>query len=258
MTRKLIAFDLDGTLLDDQKHPLPSTLTALRQLEQQGHLLTIATGRTLLYIEDILAETQLKNYIVCNGSAAFVDGQQLVKENLNPQVLEHLITQARALKFVLAVLTLHKIKRLTNFAPEQMTKAMTSFGKALPDFDAHFAEQHEIYQALAFFDASMDATFTAEFPAFKFVRWHPYCVDVIPRAGSKAETIMAVAKHEGIAAADTIAFGDALNDLEMIQDAGVGVAMGNASPQIKQVADLVTADNEHDGIYQALQQLDLI
>jgi hydroxymethylpyrimidine pyrophosphatase-like HAD family hydrolase len=81
---------------------------------------------------------------------------------------------------------------------------------------------------------------------------------VIPRAGSKAETIMAVAKHEGIAAADTIAFGDALNDLEMIQDAGVGVAMGNASPQIKQVADLVTADNEHDGIYQALQQLDLI
>ncbi|WP_125766829.1 Cof-type HAD-IIB family hydrolase [Lapidilactobacillus wuchangensis] len=258
MTRKLIAFDLDGTLLDDQKHPLPNTLTALRLLEQQGHLVTIATGRTLLYIEDILAETQLKNYIVCNGAAAFVDDQQIVKENLNPQVLDHLINRARALKIDLAVLTLHEIKRLTNFAPKKMATAMTSFGKSLPDFEAHFAEQHDIYQALAFFDASMDATFTAEFPAFKFVRWHPYCVDVIPRDGSKAETIMAVAKHAGIAPADTIAFGDALNDLEMIQDVGVGVAMGNASPQIKQVANLVTADNEHDGIYQALQQLQLI
>lgn len=258
MTRKLIAFDLDGTLLDDQKQPLPSTLAALRQLEQQQHLLTIATGRTLLYIEDILSATQLKNYIVCNGAAAFINDQQVVKENLNPQVLAHLISRARALKIDLAVLTLHQIKRLTNFAPEKMAAAMTSFGKTLPDFEAHFADHHEIYQALAFFDKRLDATFNAEFPAFKFVRWHPYCVDVIPRDGSKAETIMAVAKHEGIAPADTIAFGDALNDLEMLQEVGVGVAMGNATPQIKQAANLVTADNNHDGIYQALQKLALI
>lgn len=69
---------------------------------------------------------------------------------------------------------------------------------------------------------------------------------------------MFMAKRLGIAKEDVITFGDANNDIEMLETAGVGVAMGNANPEIKEIADVVTATNNQDGIWQALRELSLV
>jgi Cof subfamily protein (haloacid dehalogenase superfamily) len=90
------------------------------------------------------------------------------------------------------------------------------------------------------------------------VRWHENSVDIIPNPGSKAQTILALAKKVGIKPENIVTFGDGNNDIEMLNLAGTGVAMGNAANHVKDAANLVTDTNDQDGIYKALRQLELV
>jgi hydroxymethylpyrimidine pyrophosphatase-like HAD family hydrolase len=80
-------------------------------------------------------------------------------------------------------------------------------------------------------------------------------VDVIPKGGSKATTILHVAEQVGLTKDDVISFGDGMNDREMLAASGVGVAMGNASDEVRQYANMITSDNDNDGIWKALMEL---
>lgn len=82
-----------------------------------------------------------------------------------------------------------------------------------------------------------------------------HCVDVLEKGVSKAQGIAVVAEKLGISSEQVITVGDNLNDIEMIQYAGLGVAMGNASQQVKERADYVTATNEEEGLAQFLEKL---
>ena len=114
-------------------------------------------------------------------------------------------------------------------------------------------------QALIFYrEEEKDIYENGQFSKLKFVRWHDTGVDVLPRDGSKAATILEFSEDQGFKREDIIAFGDGLNDLEMISQVGVGVAMGNALESIKLRADKVTANNNEDGIAIALKEMGLI
>ena len=88
-----------------------------------------------------------------------------------------------------------------------------------------------------------------------FVRTAPYYIEAIPVGTSKASGLSNVCKGLGIDPSEVIAFGDAENDLEMIQFAGHGVAMGNACDALKNAADEVTLTNNEDGIAHTLNHL---
>ena len=114
---------------------------------------------------------------------------------------------------------------------------------------------------LAFYDTSQDALIQASGVLggdLKVLRWHKYSVDVLEDAGSKARGIDTLARHLGYTADNVMAFGDGINDSEMIAHVGLGVAMGNALPELKQMAQYVTSDIEDDGILNALIALKII
>ena len=81
--------------------------------------------------------------------------------------------------------------------------------------------------------------------------------DIIEKDASKAEGLKRLCKLWKIPLAQTIAFGDSMNDIEVVQEAGIGVAMGNAVDALKKVADYVTAPIGEDGIYKACEHLHL-
>lgn len=83
-------------------------------------------------------------------------------------------------------------------------------------------------------------------------------MDIIPATGSKEAGIRALIRHYGIAQDETMAFGDGGNDIEMLSYAGIGVAMGNASDEVKAAADFVTASVDEDGIYRAVSELNIL
>lgn len=258
MKRKLIAFDIDGTLLNSQKEALPNTIKALEKLRNNGHLVMVATGRSRFLAQPVLKKLAFHNYVVCNGSAAFLDHKQVYKHLLDEAQLTALIAELDELRVDTAFIGMDAMGRHSDFNVSIMDEAMRSFGSHVPEFDPDFKNQQEVYQALAFYDANYEGRFDEKYPALRFVRWHEKCVDIIPENGSKAATILHLGRTLGIKQEDIITFGDGQNDKEMLAAAGIGVAMGNAEDDVKDVASIVTASNDEDGIFKALQELALI
>ena len=257
MDKKLFAFDIDGTLLNSQLKPLESTRLAIEQLRAQGHYVTIATGRSRVLAKPVIETLGFENYILCNGAAAFKAHQQIYKQLLPMDSLHELKEEATDMGIDIALVGLDETKRLTSTDLPKMADAMESFGSELPELDLDFAKQ-DIYSALAYYNHQYEGRFDDKYPELRFVRWHPNCVDVLTQGSSKAATILEVAEQLKINQENIICFGDGINDREMLSMAGVGVAMGNASEQVKKHADLVTDDNDSDGIFKALQKLGLI
>lgn len=255
MKRKLFAFDIDGTLLNSEKKPLKSTIESIRKLQEKGHFVTIASGRSRFLTTDVMQTFGISNYIVCNGAAAFLDHEQIFKNTLDDQVLQRMVDAMDEKKVDTAMMTLDGVYRCSSNNLDRLEGAMHSFGQDLPAFVPNFLGNHEVYQSLAFYTSEMDAEVEAEFPEFRFVRWHEQGVDVVPQNGSKAETLLFVADRIGVSREDIIAFGDGNNDVEMLETAGVGVAMGNAPEAIQKHADMVTDSCDDDGIQKALEEM---
>ena len=258
MKRKLFAFDIDGTLLDTDKQALDSTREALHLLRKQGHLVTIATGRSRFMAQKVILDLEFPNYILCNGAAAFLDHEQYYQNLLDEEELVRITQELEKKEMGLAYVGLDDVKKTNGHRSQQVVEAMRSIDFGDLDLDAQFNQSADIYQALAFYDNTAEGTFEQAFPKFRFVRWHPESVDILPQNGSKAATIQSLAERVGIAREDVIAFGDGDNDREMLREAGIGVAMGNAAAHVKQEAKMVTDTNDRDGIWKALKELSIL
>ncbi|WP_047390132.1 Cof-type HAD-IIB family hydrolase [Pisciglobus halotolerans] len=259
MKSKMIFFDIDGTLLDDSKQVLPSTKAAIRELEANGHQVVIATGRNLSMARIVIEELELKHYIVCNGAAGYFDHEMIYENPLDRYELDRLIQLADKNGHGLAYETPEKVRRRTEEAGARMESAMREVGFGVPEYDRDFYQHHSLVQALLFYREEEKGDYeNGQFSKFRFVRWNENGVDVLPHDGSKANTVMHFAKKKGFNREDTIAFGDGMNDEEMLTKVGTGVAMGNALESIKLRADRTTASNNEDGIALALKELELI
>ncbi|MFL6561113.1 MAG: HAD hydrolase family protein, partial [Bacillus sp. (in: firmicutes)] len=127
-----------------------------------------------------------------------------------------------------------------------------------PEDDASFYVNRKMYQSLLFCENKNEELYFSNYPKFDFIRWHPYSVDVLPMGGSKAEGIKKMIERLGFKMEDVYAFGDGLNDLEMLKAVGTGVSMGNGVTEAKELADFVTSDVSEDGIWNGLKELQLI
>ena len=146
MERKLIALDIDGTLLSSQRKPLDSTVKALKALREVGHLVTIATGRSRLLAGDVIHQLGCTNYIICNGSAGFLDHEQVYKHTLDREALSRMIDFASERNIDIMLFGLDSIARVTDFDSPKVNDAMTSFGQKAPEYEADYFSQHEVYQ----------------------------------------------------------------------------------------------------------------
>lgn len=258
MKKKLIAFDLDGTLLDSKKKITKKTKLALKRLREAGHLVTIATGRSLPLSIEVIKEGDFDHYVLCNGALAYVKHQVIYQNPLDRQAFKRLLQATQEKSIDLAYQNKDAIYRHSDFDRKKMERAMFSFGACVPPKKSFSDNQKNLYQALAFYGENQEGIFSSEFPEFRFVRWHEEAVDVLPHDGSKAQALLHMANKEGIHQEDIIAFGDGENDREMLQLAGTGIVMGNATDDLKKIGDYVTESHDEEGIFQALEALRIL
>ena len=126
-----------------------------------------------------------------------------------------------------------------------------------PVVPAETALHNDIYQLMAFVGPEQERTLMDSLPHCDSTRWNPYFIDVVPAGGSKRLGIDAMIRAHGIDLAETMAFGDGQNDIEMLRHAGIGVAMGNAADEVKRAADYVTTGVDRAGIAKALRHFGL-
>ena len=260
---KLVFFDIDETLyVKDKAYVPPSVYTAIRKLKERGIVPGIATGRARgvfpREIDELIEQENINMMVTINGQHNSYQGKVIERHPIAIAKIERLIEFFEQHRIIYAFISNERIA-VSAITPE-MQAALNPITTEYVVDKQHY-RQHEVYQMLAFYDASQDALIQASGVLggdLKVLRWHKYSVDVLEDAGSKARGIDTLARHLGYTADNVMAFGDGINDSEMIAHVGLGVAMGNALPELKQMAQYVTSDIEDDGILNALIALKII
>lgn len=253
---KAAFFDIDGTLLSFTTHRVsPGTVRAFNRLHAAGVRTFISSGRPLVLIPPM--PVSFEAYITMNGGLVFLNDSKrttLVSNPIPDGDRDAWIDFARQ----------HNLCTMTFTADSMMASQINEVGNALrnqlefqmpPVVDISDFRNDTAYQLIAIMPAELDTHVGALMPHCRLPRWHPAFTDIVAAGNSKAVGMDAICRHYGIRQEETIAFGDGGNDIEMLQWAGTGIAMGNADDSVKRHADLVTTDVDHEGIEEAVKQL---
>lgn len=257
---KIVFFDIDDTLYIKAERRVPdSAVAALHGLKARGILVAIATGRARrvlpMPIEQLVQAVGIDLLVTVNGQRSHYRDVPLTQYALAPeqvQAVSATLAQAgMSYGYVMddAVVALAEDEVFR----DTLAKLGIGYSRLAPtDFDP----QTPVYQILAF---STDNRQPLDLPeGLRTVRWHDSGIDILDAAGSKARGIEHALNHLGLTWADTLAFGDGMNDIEMLQHAACGVAMGNARAELKAAADYVCPPAWEDGIYRGLQALGVL
>jgi Cof subfamily protein (haloacid dehalogenase superfamily) len=252
MNDKIVFFDIDGTLLDHDKKIPASTKEAVRQLQENGVHVAIATGRAPFMFEDVRKELNIHNYVSFNGQYVVFEEEVIYKNPLRPDLLHAFTNYAAEANIPLVFLD---EKEMTATVENHMFihESMQSLHMSHPPINPVFYKDRDIYQALLFCEAGEEERFIHDYPDFHFIRWHNYSMDIIPKGGSKANGIEKFIERLGFKHDQVYAFGDGLNDMEMIQTVGTGIVMGNGHEDLKKIGKYVTKDVAEDGILHGLK-----
>lgn len=263
MRRRLIAIDLDGTTLTNNKTILSRTKKALQKARELGHEVLIATGRpprsSLNYHRELELTTPLINF---NGALIYdpaVSGFDIhfpmehqvalsIVEECKKHDVENVMVEIKDRYYV------QRVDEFIHFLGDGTLPAgvgpIESYLLEHPTSILIRAPKEQINPLRNALNRDYQGLVAHRY-------WSaPYHVVEVVKAGvSKATGLRIVSEKLGFQAEDVIAFGDEENDLEMIRWAGLGVAMGNANPLLKEVADHIADTNENNGIALVLEQL---
>ncbi|WP_035346826.1 Cof-type HAD-IIB family hydrolase [Halalkalibacter hemicellulosilyticus] len=257
--KSVIFFDIDGTLLREDKTLPTSTKKAIFALKEEGHEVAIATGRAPFMFEDIREELDIQTYVSYNGQYVVLNGDVLYTNPLHTEALIRLTEEAVSHEHPVVFMDHADMK--ANVPPEHsfITESIDSLKIAhFPAHDPHYYKGRDLYQSLLFCPEGSEERYERNYPEFDFIRWHPLSVDILPKGGSKAIGIEKIVEKLGYPKERQYAFGDGLNDIEMLSEVYNSVAMGNAVDKVQSVAKYVTKSVEEDGIYHGLKLVGLL
>lgn len=280
--RRIIFLDVDGTILEHGSHVAPSTGPAVRAARAAGHLVYLSTGRSASDIHPRVAEIGFDGAVTNSGALVTAGNEVVVDRPLSAEATDRMLTalRRRGIRYFLQ-------SRDGVYASDDMAELMRDYGAAL---DARIAAGQEVRPEDSLVGLaqrtfpSVDEADLSRVDKAVFVSDHEEGIDelradlgdeflIVPgsmplpggsngeiseRETTKGSAIELLLAHLGIDAADAVAVGDSWNDVEMFEVCGVAVAMGNAQPELKALADFVTTDVLDDGVANAFRRLGLI
>lgn len=256
MGYKLIAMDFDGTLLTDDKKVSPKTEKILRKLKKEGYKIVGATARTIESLECVVPIDIFTHVIINNGVSIYkVDNQE--EEWMGYISKEEASEIIKEVEKVSAQIDLISDRKYYTYKIKK--------NSSLP-FIVDIDKVEDIKEKIA----RMNIFLKEEKKAKTYHRWivkrfpkvncfimqdssdEKQWLIINPQNINKAHTLEKLGEELGITTKEMIFFGDGLNDLEVIERVGLGVAMGNALPEVKKKAKAITTSNNEDGIEQFL------
>ena len=258
----IVFFDIDETLYHQQAGVVPaSALAALAALHEQGILTAIATGRSPGIfppaVREAVGRFAMDVLVTINGQYCTYQNTPLVTHPIPPQYLAQVIALCRQKGWGYMQMTAKQLLASHDDARMRDIYRHIAAYEVVPEA----LQTEAVYQMNIIVDAAGEAELHDSGilgNEYQTIRWHPQSLDILPAQGSKARGIDEVCAHLGIPRDKIMVFGDGLNDLDMFRHAGYAVAMGNARPELKALANFVTRDVGDDGIYHALTTLGVI
>ncbi|SET94612.1 Cof-type HAD-IIB family hydrolase [Paenibacillus sp. NFR01] len=258
---KLIAIDIDDTLINDDKEVTPGTQQALEAAVAAGVVVTLATGRAYASAQAIARQTGLNVPIITYQGA-------LVKNLMDEKVLYERYVPQDAVRKLFAYCVEHDLHLQTYiddklYAREenQKLKDYSTLNRTPyfiePDWEKLVPQKTPkmlIIDDPDFLDELAPKLRELLGDAVHITKSKPYFLEIMHSEGTKGLALEFLASHFGCELSETIAMGDSWNDHEMLEAAGLGIAMGNAIPALKEIADFITLSNNEEGVKYAIDK----
>ncbi|MFC0190048.1 Cof-type HAD-IIB family hydrolase [Fictibacillus aquaticus] len=257
MDYKIVFFDVDGTLTHHEDGSISnSTKLAIQALKNKGIRVAVATGRPLSMCSEI-RELGIDIFITANGGyvkhgEAVIHKVPLDQKNIR-EVFEFALGENHGLSFYTEDFSMNGVKDQSILQALKETLSLDDY----PSINQLIHEE-EVYLMCLYATDEMAEKYIHSFPNLKFKRWHPYILNVLQEDVCKSLAIFKVLEHFNIHPSEAVAFGDGENDIDMLELAGLGIAMGNGSSNLKAIADFVTKKSSEDGIEFALKKHGII
>lgn len=258
---KLIAMDIDDTLLNDELVVTEGTKKAMEEAIALGVTVTLATGRMFASAQKIASQINLNVPIITYQGAlvkTLLDGKALYERNVPADAARKLFafTQERGLHLQLytddVLYSKEDNERIIKYSKITNIPYIVE-----PDYDKLI--ELPTPKMLIIDEPDYLDTLIPELQALIGDQTHitkskPHYLEITHKEGTKGHALRFLAEHIGCSIDQTIAIGDAWNDHEMIEAAGLGVAMGNAIPALKEIADYVTLTNNEEGVRHVIEK----
>lgn len=250
---RLLALDLDGTLLTPQRKLSPSSIEALKRAQECGLIVCLASGRAVSTIRPFAKEAGVVGPIVSANGAYLLDanGEEILHRGLEPHVIQWLLSFAQAR----SVHVNHYLRESITMNQESewgdlYRHRVASDHTPVPVGEINRQEATKILyigseSAMDMLESEVRDSIHPDWATI--VRSEAEYLEFLPSGISKGWGLMKLAEHLGVSQDETAALGDYSNDLEMIQWAGFSGAMGNALDEVKAEADVIVSTNSHDG-----------
>ncbi len=261
---KLIAVDMDGTLLREDKTVSERTKVAIQMAHKQGVKVVLASGRPIEGLNRYLEELGLctdEDYVLSyNGSVVqnVYTKEVIAKSILKGSDLMYLYDVAQKLD-----INIHAFSKDGCITPK-MNEYSQLEGRinGIPVHEVDYSQislEEDIIKIMLIDPEEVLEVAIKKLPEeiydkYTVVRSAPFFLEFLNKSSGKATGVKALADHLGIKREEIICIGDAGNDLDMIEYAGLGVAMGNAFEEVKKAADYITSSNDEDGVAQVIEK----
>ncbi len=263
MKEKVLVLDIDGTLTNSDKEITPATKQGILEIMKRGHKVILASGRPTPGMRRYEEELELKKYggyllsfnggrIVdcCSGEIVY---QRILPATVVPELYEF------AKENECGILTYEGNDIISAFEPDEFVELESRINGLEVKVVGNFKEyvKFDVNKCLLTAPIEKAPEFEKQLQkkygdTLSIYRSEPFFIEVMPQNVDKAASLDRMLEAIGLAKDDAICCGDGFNDISMIKYAGVGVAMGNAQPAVKEAADYITATNDEDGLVQVI------
>ena len=278
MSKKVIFFDIDGTLINFGGEFPESAKEALRLAKANGHKIILCTGRSICQIEERLLEFGFDGFVSAAGANVTYGGKEIFANHMTEAQLSKLLDFMKSQEMIYMLQCTDKVvgtsecfeamhenfkKRLKGKVPKNISQIFEH--EYVDDDLINNAGKYKNAEKICYYKAGLSLWQIKEMlgedyyiTAMSFKNENESSGEIAVGGITKAVGMEKLVEYLGITREDTVAFGDGPNDFEMIEYAGIGVAMGNASDDLKAIADFVTTNITEDGIYNGMKELNLI
>lgn len=261
---KIVVSDIDGTFIDDNKQVSPNTIKAIQKIKRKGLLFALCSGREPNTIKNLAMKWGIISYV--DIIIGFNGGQIIYLKNnkventyfLSELAIKDIIDHFKDMELNFAI----PDKGFLYFPKEDKFVNILSKYDDMPyiitNYDTYLNEPKPKLMIITK-EANMSnviersSTLNSKHYHGKPVQTGKFLFEYMHENVNKAKAIEIAIKKYGLKMENVLAFGDAENDVEMIDKSGIGVAMGNACKNTKDVSDFITDDNNNDGIYKFVQ-----
>lgn len=277
---RIVALDLDGTLLDSQKRLSDRSRAALAHAAEAGALIVPTTGRFFGMMPPAVRDLPFVRYAIT------INGAQVYDRATDTAIVREEIPLDAALA-IMEILDRHDVvydcyrqnwgwmtaalqdKAADYATDDHYLRMIREFRKPVPELKAHLratAADGDVQKVMLFARrgdaaaaqdelAAIAREVAAAFPDVKITSSTANNLEINSAAAHKGRALARFADHLGLSLANCAAFGDGMNDFTMVEAARLGVAMANAAPEVKRVAKLVTRSNDDDGVARVLEAI---